>query len=182
MRQQEDTDADQPHVFPQSRKPGEILFVTISMVIAVGLLAAIPWQTTWLPGKGLASQPRLWPTLSLGGVVLFGLLNALSRVRVTRTPGRWQEALVWLRSFEFIGWYMLYVLAIPVIGYLLSTIAFCVGLARRVGYRGRTVVIAGLFGLGVVLLFKTVLNVKIPGGVLYEYAPEALRYTLLRYF
>jgi hypothetical protein len=175
------TEDDHPHVFPESRKPGEILFVTISMVIAVALLAAIPWQTTWIPGKGLAAQPRLWPSLSLGGVVLFGLMNAWSRVRVTRTPGRWQEAAVWLRSLEFIGWYMLYVVAIPVIGYLLSTVLFCTGLALRVGYRGRTVVIAGLFGLFVVLLFKAALNVKIPGGAIYEHAPEALRYFLLRY-
>jgi hypothetical protein len=172
---------DHPHVFPESRKPGEILFVTISMVIAIALLAAIPWQTTWIPGKGLAAQPRLWPSLSLGGVVLFGLLNAWSRIRVTRTPGRWQEAMVWLRSLEFIGWYMLYVAAISLIGYLLSTILFCTALARRVGYPGRTVVVAGLFGLSVVLLFKAALNVKIPGGAIYEYAPEALRYFLLQY-
>jgi hypothetical protein len=182
VSQLDDTDADHPHVFPESRKPGEILFVTISMLIAIGLLAAVPWQTEWLPGKMLAAQPRFWPTLSLSGVVLFGLLNALSRVRVTRTSGRWQEAAVWVRSLEFIVWYMLYVVAIPLIGYLLATVLFCTGLALRVGYRGRTVVIAGLFGLFVVLLFKTALNVKIPGGALYEFAPESVRYILLRFF
>jgi hypothetical protein len=182
VSQPEDAEFDHPHVFPESRKPGEILFVTISMLVAVGLLLMVPWQTTWLPGKGLAAQPRFWPTLSLGGVVLFGLLNAWSRVRVTRTPGRWQEAGVWLRSLEFIGWYMLYVLAIPIIGYLLATISFCVGLALRVGYRGRNVLIAGLFGLFVVLLFKTAMNVKIPGGAIYDYAPASLRYYLIRYF
>lgn len=179
MSQQEN---DHPHVFPESRKPGEILFVTISMVIALALLASIPWQTTWLPNKGLAAQPRFWPTLSLGGVVLFGLLNALSRVRVTRTPGRWQEAATWVKSLEFIGWYMLYVAAIPVIGYLFSTLAFCGALALRMGYRGRTVWIAVGFGLFVVLFFKTAMNVKIPSGAIYEYAPEQLRYFLMRYF
>lgn len=175
-------EGEHPHVFPESRKPGEILFVSVSMLIALALLAAVPWQTTWLPGKGFASQPRFWPTLSLSGVVLFGLLNAMSRVRVTRTPGRWQEALVWLRSLEFIGWYMLYVLAIPLIGYLLATILFCAGLALRMGYRGRTVVIAALFGLFVVLFFKTAMNVKIPAGAVYDLAPDSLRYILLRYF
>jgi hypothetical protein len=173
---------DHPHVFPESRKPGEILFVTISMLIALALLAAIPWQTTWLPGKGFASQPRFWPALSLGGVVLFGVLNGLSRIRVTRTPGRWQEAGAWLRSLEFIGWYMAYVSAISIIGYLSATIAFCTLLALRVGYRGRAVVIAALFGLFVVLFFKTAMNVKIPSGAIYDFAPEGLRYILLRYF
>ena len=175
-------DGDPVPIFPQSRKPGEILFATITMLIALALLAAVPWQTTWLPGKGFASQPRFWPALSLCGVVLFGLLNVLSRARVTRTPGRWTEAVAWLRSLEFIGWYMLYVAAIPIIGYLLATISFCVGLALRVGYRGRTVMIAGLFGLGVVLFFKTAMNVKIPAGAIYHYAPEGLRYILLRFF
>lgn len=179
MSLQED---DHPHVFPESRKPGEILFVTISMMIAIALLAAVPWQTTWIEGKGLAAQPRFWPTLSLGGVVLFGLMNALSRVRVTRTPGRWQEAAVWLRSLEFIAWYMLYVLAIPLIGYLLATLAFCTGLALRMGYRGKTVWIAAAFALFVVLFFKTGMNVKIPSGAIYELAPEHLRYILIRYF
>jgi Tripartite tricarboxylate transporter TctB family len=173
---------DHPHVFPESRKPGEILFVAISMVIALGLLASVPWQTTWLPGKGLASQPRFWPTLSLSGVVLFGLLNAASRIRVTRTPGRWQEAMAWLKSLEYIGWYMLYVAAIPVLGYLSATIAFCTGMAYRLGYRGRPVLIAALFGLAVVLFFKTGMNVKIPSGAIYHLAPEPLRYILLRFF
>lgn len=175
-------DGDHPHVFPESRKPGEILFVTITMLVALALLAAVPWQTTWIPGKGLASQPRFWPALSLSGVVLFGLLNALSRVRVTRTPGRWQEALEWVKSLEFLGWYMLYVAAIPVVGYLLATVLFCTGLAFRTGYRGRTVLIAGLFGLRVVVFFKTIMNVKIPAGAVYDYAPEGLRYILLRFF
>lgn len=175
-------DGDHPHVFPESRKPGEILFATLTLVIALALLAAVPWQTTWLPGKGLASQPRFWPALSLSGVVLFGALNALSRARVTRTPGRWQEAIAWGKSLEFIGWYMLYVAAIPVIGYLLATVTFCAGLSLRMGYRGRTVMIAALFGLGVVLFFKTIMNVKIPAGAIYHYAPEGLRYILLRFF
>ena len=179
MSQQED---DHPHVFPDGRRPGEILFVTVTMLIALALLAAIPWQTTWLPGKGFAAQPRFWPALSLGGVVLFGLINALSRARVARTPGRWQEAALWLRSLEFIGWYMLYVLAIPVIGYLAATLSFCAGLALRMGYRGRTVWIAAAFGLFVVLFFKPAMNVKIPSGAIYDFAPEQLRYILIRYF
>jgi len=179
MSQQED---DHPACAHLERHAGEILFVTVTMLIALALLAAIPWQTTWLPGKGFAAQPRFWPALSLGGVVLFGLINALSRARVARTPGRWQEAALWLRSLEFIGWYMLYVLAIPVIGYLAATLSFCAGLALRMGYRGRTVWIAAAFGLFVVLFFKSAMNVKIPSGAIYDFAPEQLRYILIRYF
>lgn len=173
---------EKPHVFPEGRRPGEILFAALTMIIALGLLSAIFWQTEWLPSKRLTVQPRFWPALSLGGVVLFGLLNAVSRLRVYRTPGRWTEAGLWVKSLEYIGWYMLYVWCIPVLGYLLSTLAFCTGLTLRLGYRGRVIIYAALFGLGVVLFFKAGMNVKIPGGAVYEFAPEAIRYALLRYF
>ena len=173
---------DEPHVFPEGRKPGELLFSFLLLIVALALLAALPWQTSWLNGKGLAAQPRFWPALSLSGVVVFAVLHAVLRGKLDRTPGRWREGLTWVRSLEFIGWYMLYVAAIPVIGYLFATVIFCTSLALRVGYRGRTLLWAAIFGLCVVLFFKSAMNVKIPSGALYELAPEGLRYILLRYF
>jgi hypothetical protein len=77
---------------------------------------------------------------------------------------------------------MVYVYAIPVIGYLLATVTFCVLLTFRIGYRGRALGVAAVFGLLVVLVFKAGFNVKIPGGAIYEYAPDGMRYFLLRYF
>jgi hypothetical protein len=173
---------DEPHVFPEDRKRGELLFSFLLLFAALALLAALPWQTAWLNGRGLAAQPRLWPAMSLSGVVFFAGLHAVLRGRLDRTPGRWLEGLTWIRSLEFIGWYMLYVVAIPMIGYLPATVIFCTLLALRVGYRGKTLLWAALFGLCVVLFFKTAMNVKIPGGALYEFAPDNLRYILLRYF
>ena len=61
-------------------------------------------------------------------------------------------------------------------------VVFCTLLTLRVGYRGKAVLWAALFGLFVVLFFKTAMNVKIPGGAIYELAPEGIRYILLRYF
>ena len=177
-----DETTDKPHVFPEGRRPGELLFSALLIVGAGALLAALPWQTTWLGGKGLAAQPRFWPALSLGGVVFFAVLHAIMRGKFDRTPGRWIEGLTWIRSVEYIVWYMVYVAVIPVIGYLLATILFCTLLTLRIGYRGKPVLFAALFGLAVVLLFKTAMNVKIPGGAIYEYAPDGLRYILLRYF
>lgn len=175
-------DSCKPQVFPGGRKPGEMLFGIILLIATGALLAALPWQTTWLPGKGPAAQPRFWPALSLGGAFAFAMLHALSRSRAERTPGRWTEGLTWVRSLEYLGWYMIYVAAIPAIGYLLATLIFCVLLSLRLGYRGRALAGAALFGLCVVLFFKSAMNVKIPGGAIYEHAPEGLRYILLRYF
>ncbi len=177
-----DQSADHPHVFPEGRRPGEILFSALMIFLGVLLLAAITWQTTWLPRRGLAAQPRFWPALSLGGLILFGFLNYAARSSVPRTPGRWREALTWVRSLEYIGWYMVYVWAIPLIGYLLATVLFCILLCLRVGYRGRVVLIGAVFGLVVVLVFKSGFNVRIPAGAIYDYAPDSIRYILFRYF
>lgn len=71
---------------------------------------------------------------------------------------------------------MMYVAMVPVLGYLASTIIFTVLLALRQGYRGiRNLCAAALLGLAIVLVFKTGLSVKIPGGAVYEYLPSSLR-------
>jgi hypothetical protein len=173
----------EPHVFPIGRKPGELLFCAAFLLFAAALLTMIGWQTSWIANKGLAAQPRLWPAISLGGMVLFGLIQWAHTRRVLRTPGRWREAGIWFRSLEFVGWYVLYVLGIPIVGYLLATILFCLSLTIRLGYRSHFAMLSALgFALFVVLTFKTAFNVKIPAGALYELAPESIRYILIRYF
>ena len=177
------TDHDEPHVFPIGRKPGELLFCALFLIFAAGLLAQMGWQTEWIDGKGLAAQPRTWPAISLGGMVLFGAIQWLRTRAVERTPGRWREAVTWIRALEFVGWYVAYVVVIPVVGYLLATLLFCLLLTLRLGYRSRAVLLsAALFAVAVVLAFKAGFNVKIPGGAIYDYAPEGMRYILIRYF
>jgi hypothetical protein len=171
-----------PEFFPDGRKPGEILFSALMIILGGLLLAALPWQTSWIDGRGFAAQPRFWPALSLAGLILFGACHFGVRQNVTRTPGRWKEGLNWILSLEYVAYYMVYVWAIPKIGYLLATLLFCVLLTYRVGYRGRALWIAGVFALFVVLTFKTGFNVKIPAGAIYDFAPEGLRYFLIRYF
>jgi len=175
-------DTVKPEFFPEGRKRGEILFSTLMILLGGLLLAALPWQTSWIDGRGLAAQPRLWPALSLGGLILFSALHFALRLRAARTPGRWKEGLAWVLSLEYIAYYMIYVWSIPLIGYLTATIAFCVLLTLRVGYRGRALWIAFIFAWFVVLVFKTGFNVKIPSGAIYDYAPDFMRYTLNRYF
>ena len=46
----------------------------------------------------------------------------------------------------------------------------------RLGYRSRAMMWISLgFGGAVVVLFKGLLSVRIPGGAIYEYLPGALR-------
>ena len=86
------------------------------------------------------------------------------------------ESWKWLTAFEWVGWFLAYVWLVPIIGYLPITIAFTVALAYRLGYRAaRWYWIAAAFGTAVVVLFKSFLSVKIPGALLYEYFPSAIR-------
>ena len=83
---------------------------------------------------------------------------------------------MWLASLEYVAWFMVYVWLVPITGYLLTTIAFCVLLARRCGYRSRRALLtAAATAVCIVVLFKTMLAVKIPAAVIYEWLPAGLR-------
>ena len=160
---------------PSQSKPGGVLFALIFLVLAVFLLTQLPTQTKFSGSGQLFAQPRFWPGVGVVGMVGFGAVH-LAGVWRTRTGGALGEAVVWLRAFEFFVWFMAYVTAVPVVGYLAATLLFTTLLALRMGYRRRTQLgLAALLGLAIVLTFKTALAVKIPGGVVYEYLPNDLR-------
>jgi hypothetical protein len=83
---------------------------------------------------------------------------------------------VWLGFAEYAGWFLLYVLLVPLLGYLPMSIVMAAALLWRWGYRsGRMMLVAVGLGLFTVLLFKTGLRVNVPGGAVYEYLPAGLR-------
>ena len=77
---------------------------------------------------------------------------------------------------------MAYVVAVPYVGYLPSTIFFAVILTWRMGYRSRKMlVIAALTAVAIVVTFKSFLQVRVPGGLLYEQLPDGIRSFMLTY-
>ena len=76
-----------------------------------------------------------------------------------------------------------YVLLVPWIGYLLATIAFCCVLSFRLGYRSaRWMGIATVFAIATVVIFKGLLQVKIPAGEIYGLLPAgAFRSFMMTY-
>lgn len=214
---------------PDRPMRGQVLFAALFLICATLLLAAIEDQTKWLKGKDFFAQPRFWPGIGVGGMVLFSALHFWHLPRKQRRLPRWmreadwlqwaeslfwaalaiglalwlgpiaaapivflvaiirvtwlyqhwtdrREAKIWASVFEWAGWFLAYVLLVPLIGYLPVTIAFSLLLTWRVGYRSRLMMIsAGVFAVTVVLVFKSFLQVKIPGAALYEYLPGALR-------
>ena len=88
----------------------------------------------------------------------------------------WGEARKWAFVGEYVLWFMAYVVAVPILGYLPVTLIFVPLLAWRMGYRSRKMMAISIgFAIVVVVLFKSFLSVKIPGGMIYEYLPTAAR-------
>ncbi len=162
------------------RRAGQLLFAAFFVVAALVLLAYLPDQTAWKNRTKLFAQPRFWPGVGVIGMVVFAALHLRAEARRLKRwkPIRadWVEAKRWFAVLEYAGWFLVYVWLVPLLGYLPTTLIFAPLLTWRLGYRSRRMLwISVVFGFGVVLLFKTFLEVKIPGGALYEYLPGALR-------
>jgi len=93
------------------------------------------------------------------------------------------ELLRWLRPLEFALYFVAYAASIPWLGYLLSTALFMPLLGLRAGIRSLSGLglLAGL-GVGIVLVFKTGLEVRMPPGALYDLFPPQVRNFLIRNF
>ncbi len=169
-----------------ARRPGSLIFALFFLAASLLLLSQLGVETKFSTKGQLVAQPAFWPAIGVIGMVVFGSFHAVGALRQrsrNRGLSETREAGIWLRSIEYLAWFMAYVFVVPVIGYLPATVIFAIALAFRAGYRSRGMLGAAAFmGLGVVLVFKTFLSVKIPGGALYEYLPDSLRSTALIYF
>lgn len=163
----------------ESTRPGGLIFALMFLAAALLLLSQLGSQTKFSPKGNLVAEPAFWPAVGVFGMALFGAAHCIGEFRRrSRNRGlrETRETGVWLRSLEYLIWFMVYVFAVPVIGYLPATLIFMSALALRAGYRQKWMLGAAvLTGLGIVLVFKTMLSVKIPGGALYDYLPGALR-------
>ncbi|MEX0337929.1 MAG: tripartite tricarboxylate transporter TctB family protein [Arenibacterium sp.] len=170
-------------LFKRYRRPGDLFYSAICLAVSLFLAINLSSQTTWASNTKLFAQPAFWPYVAVIAMVIFSALHLLSTLLSEKLDGRWQEVGFWLRSVEYAGWFMIYVIMVPQLGYLPSTVLFAVILAYRLGYRGMKYLgSAALFGVVVVVVFKSLLQVKVPGGAAYELLPNTLRSFFLTYF
>ena len=170
-------------LFKRYRRPGDLFYSCLCLAVSLILLFNLSSQTTWASGTKLLAQPAFWPYAAVIAMTLFSALHLISSLVSVKLEGRWAEVGFWLRSVEYAGWFMIYVIAVPQLGYLPATIVFAVALTLRLGYRGwRNLGAAALFGVVVVVIFKSFLQVKVPGGAAYEWLPDGLRAFMLTYF
>lgn len=169
-------------IFRRYRRPGDIAFSFFFLVFSLFLLSQIGDQTTVAKRAKWFAQPALWPTVAVCGMVFFAALHFVSSAVSPRIPGRWTEVFFWFRSLEYLLYFFLYVLSVPRFGYLPATLVFVLFLAWRTGFRSpRTLALFALFSVMVVLLFRGLLQVKIPAGELYPFLPDFLRLLALNY-
>lgn len=170
-------------LFKRYRRPGDIVFAWVILIVSLFLMSQIFDQTAYKSGAKLFAQPRFWPMVSLTGMSVFAALHLLGSALSERIEGRWSEVWLWITSLEYAGWFIAYAAIVPLGGYLPSTVVFAVMLALRLGYRSRNAILAALVSAIVtVLLFKTFLHVKLPAGQVYEVLPDGLRQIMLTYF
>jgi hypothetical protein len=140
------------------------------------LISQLGDQTKWIKKTKFAAQPRLWPMIALTGMVFFTGLHLwrLPRRRILQVD--LQEAKRWLQVVEYCVWFIAYVWVVPDLGYLISTLIFLPALAYRAGYKNKKMMTyAACIGFSIVVIFKSFLEVKIPGGAIYELFPNAMR-------
>lgn len=170
-------------LFKRYRRPGDLVFAVIFLVFCLFLLVNLRAQTTWAGGTKLFAQPAFWPYVAVFSMTGFGVLHLIGSLVSPKLGGRWIEVTFWLRSTEYAGWFLAYVLLVPRLGYLPATLVFTFALALRLGYRSRAALLSATgVGLAVVVVFKTFLQVKVPGGEMYELLPGAMRSFMLIYF
>ena len=170
-------------LFKRYRRPGDLVFAVVFLVFSLFLLATINGQVTWASGTRLMAQPAFAPWVAVICMVVFSTLHLISSLASPKLAGRWSEVGFWCRALEYVVWFLAYVMMVPRLGYLPSSIIFAIILTLRLGYRSPKMLLsAAVFGLSVVLIFKTFLQVKVPGGAVYEYLPTAARSFMLTYF
>ncbi len=170
-------------LFKRYRRPGDIVFAWLMLAVSVFLLLQIADQTTWRNGGKLFAQPRFWPAVALTGMTLFAALHLLGSALSERIEGRWQEVWLWIGSLEYAGWFIVYALAVPYSGYLPATVFFAVALGLRAGYRRVWTLLAAAFAaVVIVVLFKSLLKVNLPSGLIYDILPDGIRQFMLVYF
>ena len=136
-------------------------------------------------------QSWVAPLLCLALLVPTAIWNFRDSRRVHLWRQRFQlptdshyEFLKYLAALEFVGYFIVYTLAVPWLGYLLSTLILGTFLTFRLGYRSlRWIVRSLLTGMAIVLVFRTLLNIKTPANIwLYDQLPVSLRAFMLTHF
>jgi|TARA_B110000967_G_C18819249_1_gene527768 hypothetical protein len=162
---------------------GEKAFAVLMVMLSAFLLYSIPHETQWFNGMSLTKQPRFWPSMCIIGLSLFAFGHgfsvwlkgsSLDKYEKVDVSAEIDEIKHWFRPIEFVVYFLTYVIAVPWLGYLLATLAYFLFMTLRMGYRKKSMLwISAATAVLIVLLFKTLLQVKISSGAWYDLLPDS---------
>lgn len=139
----------------------------------------------------ILKQSWVIPMLCLLLLVPAAIWNFRDSFRVHRWRQRFllptnarHEFAQYLAALEFVVYFIVYTLSVPIFGYLLSTVTLGVLLTYRLGYRSLPWILRSFAtGVAIVLVFRTFLQIKTPASIwLYDQLPTAWRAFMLTYF
>ena len=139
----------------------------------------------------ILKQSWVVPLICLSLLVPAALVNLYSSWKVRRWRQRFllptdagYESSKYLAAFEYVAYFVLYTLIVPVLGYLFSTLILGMFLTWRLGYRTPKWVFTGFVSsLAVVVIFRSFLQIKTPLNIwLYDQFPASMRAFMLTYF
>ena len=94
---------------------GQFAFALGFLAVSALLLLFIGDQTAWVNKTKFAAQPRFWPAVGL--LLMVGMVGLHLWKMPWRGFSRFDrvELKRWLTVFEYAGWFMVYVLVVPVL-------------------------------------------------------------------
>ena len=95
-------------ILERDRHPGDLVFSVVFLLISILLVSQLGEQTSWSKQARFFAQPAFWPFISLIGMLFFAALHFLSSLASPKAPGRGVELMLWLRSIEYVAWFMFY--------------------------------------------------------------------------
>jgi len=186
------------NLFEFKRVTGDLTLSIIFLVLVSFLLISFNTESGW-DGREL-SQKRVGKILKqqwvgplicmvvLVPATIYNLYQSIIQLNINKRlkmPSRTKyELFQWLKSLEFIVYFLIYTNIITIFGYLISTVIFAIFLTTRLGYRSlKWILRSAIAAFIIVIIFRSILQIKTPVNIwLYKYLPDNFEVFMKIYF
>ena len=186
------------NLFEFKRVTGDLTLSIICLVLVSFLLISFNTESGW-DGREL-SQKRVGKILKqqwvgplicmviLVPATIYNLYQSTIQLNINkrlRMPSRIKHELFqWLKSLEFIFYFLIYTNIITIFGYLISTVIFAIFLTTRLGYRSLEWILrSAIAAFIIVIIFRSILQIKTPVNIwLYKFLPQNFEVFMKIYF
>jgi len=186
------------NLFEFKRVTGDLTLSIIFLVLVSFLLISFNTESGW-DGREL-SQKRVGKILKqqwvgplicmvvLVPATIYNLYQSIIQLNINKRlkmPSRTKyELFQWLKSLEFIVYFLIYTNIITIFGYLISTVIFAIFLTTRLGYRSLEWILrSAIAAFIIVIIFRSILQIKTPVNIwLYKFLPQNFEVFMKIYF